>query len=261
MPPKKSTSVTDPAIANATANAAASATPDRVPTTFEDLAALTANIAKRLSAIEVLLTASKAENAKLAKELTESRAEAASLRDQVNNLEQHGRGWSVRVMGLQLPEDEESIPERVMHHLHEKLLKPILEGAVARGLLQSVPPANAVLETAHVLPAREGATRPIIARFYTRNLRALVFKLKREFAPREQRSRADPNTNQRGPKFIYSIYDDLTRANFAMLKKLSNDSRVQSCWSANGQIKYKLVGDQATKKVKSAFDDIENFIK
>ena len=74
---------------------------------------------------------------------------------------------------------------QVMQHLYDRLLKPILEGAVRKGLMSSIPPVDAILETAHVLPGKMD-TKPIIARFFTRNIRSLVFRLKKEFAPMEQ---------------------------------------------------------------------------
>ena len=86
---------------------------------------------------------------------------------------------------MSIPSEDETDPEKVMQHVYDRLLKPILEGAVKEGRMSTIPPVDAILETAHVLPVIMD-TKPIIARFFTRNIRSLVFKLKKEFAPKEQ---------------------------------------------------------------------------
>jgi len=72
-----------------------------------------------------------------------------------------------------------------MRQVYDKALLPILKGAVDRGLLHSVPQCEQLLETAHILPARnDSKPKPVIARFYSRNMRNLMFQLKKDFAPK-----------------------------------------------------------------------------
>ena len=111
------------------------------------------------------------------------------------------------------------------------------------------------------------------------DMRALVFKLKKEFAPREKagattRSNSVAGENPAwsssvvgdGPakpltaRLKFQIYDDLTKVNFQKMKAIGADKRVAQCWSANGQIKFKLVGCQTVKSVKSVYDPIDDIL-
>ena len=76
-------------------------------------------------------------------------------------------------------------------------------------------------------------TKPIIARFFTRNIRSLVFRLKTKFAPKEQPA-GEPTTKHINPRQKDPIYDDLTKANFT--KMHSPWRQIRECWPA-GQLK------------------------
>ena len=106
-----------------------------------------------------------------------------SLEERLNNVEQHHRSWGARVLNVPITDGESSDPRVVIAKVYDLALRPILEGAVAAGRLAEVPPANQVLEVAHVLPGKPGQPRPVIMRFFNRNVRSLCFQYKREFAP------------------------------------------------------------------------------
>ena len=167
--------------------------------------------------------------------------ENIALKAKLNHLEQHHGSWSVRVTGVKIPSDEETDPNRVKHHLYEQLLKPILLGAVSNKILPTLPGESEIIERAHVLPTKNNdAPKPIIARFYSRDMRALIFKLKKEFAPRET---LKPRSNQEsGPAkpagLRCQIYDNLTRTNFLKMKAIGDNKWVDQCWSANGHLKF-----------------------
>jgi hypothetical protein len=114
-----------------------------------------------------------------------------------------------------------------------------------------------------VLPSKKDGPKPIIARFYCWEIRALVFKMKKEFAPKEMAmdGRRQGNNNQQRPRYLYQIFDDLTRANFLKMKALGDDQRVEQCWAVNGQLRFKLVNSQEIKKVFSVFDPIDEILK
>ena len=105
-------------------------------------------LSTRLTTIESLLKDTQAENTKLKEDLVCNAQENSRLQAKLNKLEQYNRSWSVRVLGMGIPSEDETDPEKVMQHLYDKLLKPILEGAVKKGLLSSIPPVDAILETA-----------------------------------------------------------------------------------------------------------------
>jgi hypothetical protein len=45
-----------------------------------------------------------------------------------------------------------------------------------------------------------------------------------------------------------------------MMKAIGADKRVQSCWSFNGQLRYKLVNETEIRKVVSVFDGIDTIL-
>ena len=229
------------------------------------------NLSTRLAHIEDLLKATQSENAALKKELADSAVESDLLKAKLNSLEQHHHSWSVRVTGLKIPAEDECDSNLVKIHLYEQFIKPILEGAVSQGILPTLPTACEIIERAHVLPAKDKAAKPVIARFYCRDMHALILRLKKEFAPRDS-ARATTRSSSAGAgegpsrpaaaaRLRYQMYDDLTRINFKKMKAIGDDKRVDQCWSTNGQIKFKLVGSATVKTVKQVFDSIDNIIR
>jgi len=75
-------------------------------------------------------------------------------------------------------------------------------------------PALRHLYQSIVTPCPAGKPKPIITRFKNRLDRAVVLRLKKQFAPKDATNR----NRQRFP-----IYEDLTKDNFHLLKKLSKD--------------------------------------
>jgi hypothetical protein len=61
------------------------------------------------------------------------------LENRLNNLEQHHRGWSARVLGIPLTPEDESDNYAVAAKVYDLALLPILRGAVERKLLPAIP--------------------------------------------------------------------------------------------------------------------------
>jgi hypothetical protein len=231
---------------------------------IEELLANQRSMMERLEAVEQLLTASRAENAALKQancELSKVIADKSIIIDSLlhkhNNLEQYNRSWSVRLAGINIPPEESTNPSLVMRHVYDKALLPILQGALNRGLLQAIPHCEQLLETAHILPGNDSKPRPIIARFYSRNMRAMMFQLKKEFATKV----ASPSdSHSRSPRLKYPFYEDLTKTNFKMLKALADDSRTGAVWSIGGVIRYKMANSSEVKKVVNVFAEIDDFL-
>jgi hypothetical protein len=73
-----------------------------------------------------------------------------------------------------------------MKTIYQKALLPNLEGALSSKLLKRIPAYDELLETAHILPAKNNARpKPIIDSFYSRNMQAMIFRLMKEFSPYE----------------------------------------------------------------------------
>jgi hypothetical protein len=153
-----------------------------------------------------------------------------------------------------------------MGHVFSRVLEPIFKGALAKKLIPSIPSPHSIMETAHILPAKKDAINPIIIRFYTRNIRNMLFHLKREFALRAPTgAAAGANTRgaQRaeGGRFVYPFFEDLMRVNFDKLGAISNHPDVQSCWSVGGSIRFKLKNSDTDRKVKSVFASVDDILK
>ena len=264
MPPKKPQQPSSPTASSATP------TPQHQDITqqLEELKKIISGYGDRFDKLEKLLKEAKEENNKLKKDqeevkktLAERDSEILELRERLNNQEQYIRGWSIRVLNMQLPDDVVSDPRMVMQHVYRRLLLPIFQAAVATGQLNSIPEADAVLETAHVLPAKPNTVPAIICRFYTRNLRSLVFRLKKDHAPRLEPESAGQRERQKGAgKFVYPFFEDLTRTNFSKLRAISQHESVHACWSINGSLRYRLKDDDTVRRVKSVFASVDEII-
>jgi hypothetical protein len=201
------------------------------------------------------------------------------LETRLNNLEQHHRGWSARVLNIHTTPADEADPPAMIQKVFNLALLPILEGAVRMGKLTSIPSAEQILEVAHVLPGKPGLPKPIIMRFFSRNMRNLIFQLKKDFAEREPDRRAgggevsarsrvgagpeegSGDGNGRRGRYRYPLYDDLTKANLAKMRAIAQDERVHACWSVNGQIRFKLKNSEAVKRVTSVLEPLDELLK
>jgi hypothetical protein len=223
-----------------------------------------ADIYRRLGRMEASLAAVLKDNAELLRVLRDRDQEILALRSRLNAQEQYQRSWSIRVMNLPIPNGEESDPRAVMRHVHSQVLEPLLRGAVESGLLNSVPGPEELLETAHILPAKEGTTPPIIARFYSRNTKALMFKMKRDFAAREAATPTKTRQrHQKAPKgrYVHPFYEDLTRQNFGKMRALAADPRVEAAWSVSGIIRYKMRNSEQIRRVKDVFASVNTILE
>jgi hypothetical protein len=212
----------------------------------------------KLTKLESLMTDIASENKQLRKDLESRDAIILHLKSRINQVEQHHRGWSIRVHNLPIPSVAESDPRKVMDIVHTKLLLPILTGAQSKGAITSIPTAQQLLETAHPLAAKSGQTRAVIVRFRSRYERDLMFQFRREFAPREE----GPGSANRGaagdtrhPRMLFPFYEDLTGDTYKKMRELARDDRVTGCWTVGGSIRLKKASDPATVlRVKSIYD-------
>ena len=203
---------------------------------LSDVHKLLTSLSNEVKTIKTLVESLSEENKELRRELKEKDKQLEDMQTTItdmqvrqNNLEQHHRGWGARVLNLPVTEEEEADPEVMIEKVYQLALRPILEGAHQAGMIKSIPDADQVLEIAHVLPGKPDQPKPIIMRFYNRNLRNLIFRFKRDFAPRERnmsgsgggrsggaaRSGNDRSGTERPGRFKYPLYDDLTKVNLA----------------------------------------------
>jgi hypothetical protein len=222
--------------------------------TKKDLEDIVKSYKVDLASINTKLDTLLTENAALKKMVAARDEEIEGLKLHINGLEQHNRSWSVRIMGLPLSAAEEKSSSLVQEKVYNNVILPILEEAVKEGDIQQVPSnASAVIEMAHPLRAKDGAIKPIIARFYSRETRSLVFRHKKSYAPKL----ADgPNKG----RYKYSLFEDLTALTFTKMRALAADPRVAASWTSHGQIRYRLLDDPTVRKVNSVLDPLDKIL-
>ena len=106
--------------------------------------------------------------------VTEQASKIAVLRNSLNEREQYARNWSMRILNIPVPTEQETDTRFVMQSVYDALIYPILEGAKNKGDIDHVPDCDTLLETAHILPGKADSHKPIITRFYRRFIRALT---------------------------------------------------------------------------------------
>ena len=205
--------------------------------------------------LEATLEASNARNANLIEALEHKEKELMSMQLKLNSIEQHNRSWSIRINGMAVSNEVEKNAAAMKQAVFHNLLQPILAGAVECGDLLDVPPAEQLLETVHVLPAKDGV-KPILARFLVRDMRGLVFKHKKEYAPREKSTSPD-----RPGRYIFPFFEDLTAMTFKKMRAIADHPEVTACWSSRGQLRFKTKSNDTVRKVVNLLDSVENIVK
>jgi hypothetical protein len=228
---------------------------------MKEMAATMASLSNRFDKLERMWSDTKEANRQLQNALQEKDREITNIRERLNEQEQYTRSWSIRVLNMKLPQNDASDPLKVMQQVYDRLLLPILQGALTNKLLTTIPTAEQILETAHILPCKPGATPPIIARFYSRNIRAMIFRLKKDFAPRATEPSAGTRSKDLSSgKMQFLLFEDLTRPTFNKMRAISQHDSVENCWSVSGALRYKLKDDPTIYKVKSVFATVEQIL-
>jgi hypothetical protein len=230
-----------------------SASQDKLDVILEKLASLD-NIVTKLAKVEAMLATAQAENKELKATVSAQNIKICELKDKLNNLEQHGRSFSVRVSNLSLEGAEEKDPPAIIKKVYDTVFLPILQGAASVHAISSVPSCYDMIEMAHPLPGKPGAPKPIIVRFFNRNLKAVLFKHRRQFALKTE-------ANGQRPRYNHPFHDDLTRDTFIKMKQLQQDPRVHSCWSTGGSLRYRLADSDTINRVKSVYLSNDEILK
>ena len=220
--------------------------------------------ATRFEKLESILAATRNENADLKNKLLNKDSEILELKTRINNVEQHSRSSCIRIFKLVIEGDEKD-PIVVAHEVYHKLLGPILQGAVEMKRLRYLPTVEQCIITAHILPGKENKTKPILVRLVSGHMRTLIMQLKKDYAPKSAASAPkSPALSSPGkprpPPQLYSVFEDMTRDAFQLMRALSSHERVQSCWCSGGQLRFRLVDSEIIMRVQSIYDPIEKII-
>ena len=207
-----------------------------------------------ISELKKLLKTTQEENVALKEKVKNQASEILELKTRINIVEQHNRSDCLRVLNVPIPGDN-SDPVTVAHAVYKTALLPILEGAVAKGRLDSVPSCSALIKTAHILPSKS-EIKPIYLRLHLPHIKLMLLQLKKEFGPRAPLQRSGSAT---GP-LRFPIYEDMTRDFFRAMRALSTDDRVNACWFAGGSLRVKLEGSDSVKRTSAVFSTVDEII-
>ena len=216
--------------------------------TDEKLAHITLKLEK-LDRMEQTMEEIKTENRQLRAALTAKEGEIQSLNHRLIELEQYTRGSSICVLNVPLTNKEERNNSVVADKLYNLVLLWLLNGAMESEAISTVPIRDQLIEKAQILPGKPeehkpGEHKPIIAWFYNQELKAVCFQHKKQAG-----------------SYCFPFYEDLTKANFTMMHTIGALKDVQSCWSVNSQIRFKMVDSTVVKKVSSIYNTVENIIR
>ena len=186
------------------------------------------------------------ENEALRVSLAKKDKEIASLRDTININELSNKATSIRILGLPISKDSTTM--EIINTAYNSLINPILIGAAEKGEIASVPPALALIEFAYSMPAKANQPCPVVLTFHSRYFRSLIFKHRREYAP--------TITDNGKVKTKFPFFEDLSSASFLQYRAILEDERVQSIWTINGQIRFRLTDNEFVFKIKSLSDTV-----
>lgn len=224
------------------------------------------NLTDKVTALEKLVTDTQTENKKLLEDIAERDRTIDSLKEQLSDATQYQRQWSIRVVGLPIPDADKHNNFKVKQVLYRNLLLPILEGAAAQGDLSDVPQCDQLLERAHILPSAPNKPMTVIARFFNRDLKDLIFKHRKEYQPYEPAPVLTRAANRSAPppraRPLFMIYEDLNRPIFTKLRALATHEDVHAAWTSAGTIRFRLKSSQETvHRVRRVYDTVEDILR
>lgn len=173
--------------------------------------------------------------------------------DRINFCEQALRASSIRIVGL--PVTRNSTPQEISTAVYSTIIQPVFELAKAQGEIDSYPTLRFCIESAFCIPSKNPNSCPVIAKLASPTIKNLVFQLKKEALPP-----ADTSTSGR-PRPKYGVYEDLTPANFAQFRAISEDPRTTAVWTYNGQTKFRVKDRDVIYKVKALSDTVDSLTK
>ena len=192
--------------------------------------------------------------------------EVISLKLAVNDLQQGKRLKYLRTFGVTITEAEareKGIDEAICGKVYEKLLVPVLRGAVSKGLILEIPTMRQTLACGYKSGREtvdgQGRTLPppLVIKFVKKEVRDIVLRSKKEFLP------TTSSAEKAGGIKRYSLVEDLTRPTHQLFRELVADERVGAVWTVDGRIRYTRSGDGTNKvfKTTSPFTTVEELLK
>ena len=169
------------------------------------------------------------ENKEMKDKISKVEKESSTIRQRLNENEQHGRQWNVRVFGVKERRGEtvQDCVAQCQSIFTEKLGLQI---------------TSSDIDVAHRSgkEGQSGKPRPILLRFTSRGQRGKVLAARRQL---------------KGTGL--AVAEDLTTANYRLLKAASEHSASMSVWSSNGKIIAKMKnGDIVRLEIETNIDTV-----
>ena len=174
--------------------------------------------------------------------------------EQINNCEQALRATSIRILGLPVKKDDSSLT--ILNTVYDTILHPVLIAASQKGELDlPFPSRRFLIDSAFAIPSKNPASCPVIVKFSSAFVRNLVFSYKNDALPKIP----DPISHRTRAKF--AIYEDLTPANFAHLRTLTEDPRTTTIWTYNGMVKFRIKDSEVIYRSRNLTDTVDSILK
>ncbi len=188
--------------------------------------------------------------------------EVISLKLAVNDLQQGKRLKYLRTFGVNITEAEareKGADEAICRKVYEKLLVPVLKGAVSKGLILEIPTMRQTLACGYKSGREtvDGQGRslppPLVIKFVKKEVR----DRSKEFLP------TTSSAEKAGGIKRFSLVEDLTRPTHQLFRELVADERVGAVWTVDGRIRCTRSGDGTNKvfKTTSPFTTVEELLK
>jgi len=188
------------------------------------------------------------------------------VKESTNRSELASRYLTVRVLGMPASAEERAAtsPEdrnkAAVKTAYDRILKPILTVAKAKGHLEVVPQLKTVVEEGFRINSNAKDNRgvpyppPLILRFTDKSFRTAVFLFKREALASHGGASSDG--------LNCFIVEDLTTPTLKKMKELREDDRVGKVWTTEGQIRFTLVDAPAkVLKCRGVYSPLSEIIK
>lgn len=191
------------------------------------------------------------------------RKEVASLKASINEVEQKERADSIRVTGITVTEaeEEECGPSKAIgRKVYDRLLKPILTAARAKGDIRRVPAEENLIVSAFKLgkgwknPAGIVLPPPIIVRFASVEMRNAVLKNKRLNMPHTTEEEKKCGIQS------FGITENLTATCVKKIQEMKKDERVERVWTIDGRIRFTIKNSKSIFRLPSPYSDLEEVI-
>jgi hypothetical protein len=189
--------------------------------------------------------------------------EIAELKHLTTMAEQATRGSAVRIFGVApLREEIEALGDAkaIAKKSYDRVIKPILQAAKAKGAIDAVPQFNNCIETAYfagkssVDAQGRNLPPPIVVIFNNKAMRDVVMRHKKNNIPPVMAAEKAAGVNR------IVVVEDLVPVVHKKVKELMSNDAFEKVWTINGNIRFTVPGDNTVRRVPSPYSSIPDIL-